>query len=85
MERIIIISGKGSSGKTTLAENKVITDCDVNAPNPPPAPAPADETRSPGNAQIHLAKIAPCFWRVYHQIHGRIGSWCDKEDRRACE
>ena len=33
MEQIAIISGKGSSGKTTLAENKVITDCDVDAPD----------------------------------------------------
>ena len=33
MEQIVIISGKDSSGKTTLAENKVITDCDLGAPN----------------------------------------------------
>lgn len=40
MEPIVIISGKGGTGKTTLAasfaslaENNVITDCDVGAPD----------------------------------------------------
>jgi len=40
MKQITIISGKGGTGKTTLvgsfaalAENKVIADCDVDAPD----------------------------------------------------
>ena len=33
MKQMVIIIGKDSSGKTTLAENSVHTDCDVGAPN----------------------------------------------------
>jgi CobQ/CobB/MinD/ParA nucleotide binding domain. len=40
MKQLVILSGKGGTGKTTVAttlseivENKVMADCDVEAPN----------------------------------------------------
>ena len=40
MKQVVLVSGKGGTGKSTIAacltqivENKIIADCDVDAPN----------------------------------------------------